>query len=213
MTAFISYSHDDRALARRVSGTLTRFGLDHWWDEHIELSSDWNDDLVARLSEATSIVVLWTAASTGSEWVRREARFGVQHSKLIQLVVHDARLPDEFSRLQAAEIPVWEDNTLPRGVRKALNKVAEFQCRSVVVDEHARLLGLRLSGDKVQRYIDEKKHREGYFPKLDGPLFKDVWEMLVHGPIKLYDELHGGSRQGLDEERYYELIEYLAEDV
>jgi hypothetical protein len=31
MATFISYSHTDRDLAVRVSRTLSRFGIEHWW--------------------------------------------------------------------------------------------------------------------------------------------------------------------------------------
>jgi len=80
------------------------------------------------------------------------------------------------------------------------------------VDEHARALGLHISFEKVDAFVSTKKHHEGYFPRLDGPLYKDIWEMGMTGTIKLYDELRPGSRSSVSDERYYEFIEYLADD-
>ena len=211
MSAFISYSHHDRTLARRLSRVLTEFGLEHWWDDALALSTPWNAVLEQRLRSASSIVVLWTPKSSNSEWVHREARMGADVAKLVQLRFGEASLPAEFAALQAAEVPNWEENTHPRGIRRALNEVARLQQRDPVLQEHLRMRGLVISDSRVTKFIDGKKHHEGYFPKLDGPLYKDIWEMQMSGQIKLYDELRLGSRHSVDEERYYELLEYLSD--
>lgn len=131
-------------------------------------------------------------------------------SKLIQVQFVQTPLPTYFSKLQAANVPRWENGTFPRGIRNALNEVARRQAREMVLPEYPHICTLRLSSEKVSEYIDSKKHYEGYFPKLDGPLFKDIWEMQMSGEMKLYDELHPGSRHDLEEERYYELLQYLS---
>jgi hypothetical protein len=212
VVAFISYSHVDRQLALRVAGTLRRFGLEHWWDDRIPLSKLWNDEIDANLAAASAVLVIWTEASAKSEWVIREAMFAQANDKLVQLRMNGAPLPEGFGALQAAEIPVWEDNTLPRGIRSALNKVAALARRPAVVEEYTRVLGLNISFEKVDAFLSQKKHYEGYFPRLDGALYKDIWEMGTSKTIKLYDELLPGSRSNVDEERYYELIEYLANE-
>jgi len=212
MSAFISYSHRDRALARRLSEVLSKFDLEHWWDDRIELSARWSAELERRLLAATSIVVLWTSSSTQSEWVCREATFAAESSKLVQLRISNATLPHPFAELQAADVPVWEEGTFPRGIRRALNSIAAFQAVGPVLDEYTHIYQLTLSDSKVMQFLHHKKHREGHFPKLDGPLYKDIWEMQMAGRIKLYDELHPGSRHNMDEERYYELIEYLSDE-
>jgi hypothetical protein len=212
MTAFISYSHHDRALAQRISKTLSRFNLQYWWDDRIELSAPWSPVLKERLTAASSVLVLWTPPAAASEWVLYEAAFAHKHEKLVQMRVGETTLPAAFAALQAADLSVWPENTLPRGIRRVLNKIADLQGLSAVVDEHTRAQNLVLSSARVARFIDEKKHHEGYFPKLDGPLYKDIWEMQMNGCVKLYDELYPGSRTGLDEERYYELLEFLSDD-
>lgn len=213
MTAFISYSHLDRPVAKRFAGILDEFGLAHWWDDRIALSSRWNDELEQRMASATSVVVLWTPNSVDSDWVCHEAAIGLAASKLLQFRMMNAQLPEEFAHLQAADVPVWEAGTYPRGIRRGLNAIAGLQSKPPVLDEHPRVRLLKLSDNKVMRFIDEGKHREGYFPKLDNTLFKDIWEMQMDGQIKLYDELRGGSRLHMSEERYYELIEYLSEPL
>jgi hypothetical protein len=119
MTALISYSHRDRALARRISQTLSRFNLEHWWDDRIEISTLWNDALEKRLRAASSVLVLWTDAAATSQWVLHEATVARDRRTLVQVRIGSAPLPDDFTALQAADLPVWEENTLPRGIRSA----------------------------------------------------------------------------------------------
>ena len=133
MSAFISYSHLDRPLARRISRVFDSFGLLHWWDDKLALSTRWSAELDHRLNSATSIVVLWTVASSSSDWVKREASVGAAANKLVQFRFGKASLPDEFAPLQAAEAPNWEENTFPRGLRSALNEVGRLQQRDEVV--------------------------------------------------------------------------------
>lgn len=212
MSALISYSHLDRSLAKRFAKTLSGFDLKYWWDDRIALSSPWNAELEQRLMEATSIVVLWTGNSVRSDWVIHEATIAAASSKLVQLRMSGVSLPSRFAELQAADVQNWEENTFPRGIRLSLNAIASLQSRPPVLEEYAHIRRLKISGSKVMRFVHDKKHHEGYFPKLDGPLFKDIWEMEQNNQIKLYDELHRGSKFNMDEERYYELIEYLSED-
>lgn len=211
MSALISYSHLDRQLAIRMSRVLSEFKLDNWWDNKLELSSVWNYELEDKLARSTSIVVLWTPNSYNSDWVKREASIAVDNSKLIQLNFFGTKLPSSFARLQAAEIPTWETNTFPRGIRLALNEIAKYQNIAPVLSDYSYLFNLKISDEKVCKFVEDKKHRQGYFPKLDGPLYKDIWEMQISGKLKLYDELYVGSKYGLGEERYYELLEYLSE--
>jgi TIR domain len=211
MTAFISYSHTDRALTRRLAATLRGLDLECWWDDQISLSSPWNAALELQLESATSIVTLWTKSSVLSDWVAREATHGATHAKLVQIRFANADLPSPFAALQAADVPVWEDNTFPRGIRLALNSIAQLQGRPQVLDEYKHILRRTIVWGMVMQFIDQKKHCEKYFPKLDGPVFKDIWEMSMDKRIKLYDELHPATRSTVDEERYYELIEYLSE--
>jgi hypothetical protein len=144
--------------------------------------------------------------------VYREATFARERNKLLQLRIGKAPLPGDFGTLQAAELPVWEENTLPRGIRTVLNTLAALDGKPPVVADHTRVLKRRISFDGVDAFVQRKKHHEGYFPRLDGPLYKDIWEMGMSNLIKLYDELLLGSRMSVTEERYYELIEYLSSE-
>ncbi|MFC0339160.1 toll/interleukin-1 receptor domain-containing protein [Paracoccus niistensis] len=209
---FISYARADTEVARRLSRTLAARDMVAWWDDRIELSAPWTDVLLNNLVSAASVLVLWSCNSVDREWVLREAEDARSRGKLLQLRLDSTPLPEPFASLQAASLPTWEENTHPRGIRQIVNEIATRAEKPLPFDEHQRVLQLRLSSKKVHQFIASKKHRDGYFPKLDGTLYADIWESLIgQSPIKLYDELRPGSRHHLDEDRYYELIEYLSD--
>jgi hypothetical protein len=209
---FISYARPDTEITRRLSRILAARDLVAWWDDRIELSAPWTDVLLDQLASAVSVLVLWSRNSVDREWVLREAKDALSRGTLVQLRLDSTSLPEPFARLQAVSLPVWEENTHPRSIRRIVNEIASRAGKPIPFDEHQSVLELTLSSDKIDRFVSTKKHYEGYFPKLDGPLYKDIWEMLTgQSPIKLYDELRPGSRNDVDEDRYYELIEYLSE--
>src|SRR5688500_6310379 len=57
---FISYSSNDRAVARRVRDTLVEAGYDVFWDQETPLGKDWDSWIRERLAGAKLVVTLWT---------------------------------------------------------------------------------------------------------------------------------------------------------
>ena len=209
---FLSYARPDQDIVRRFSKTLTRYGVTSWWDDGIGLSQEWEKAIYDNLSGARSVLVIWSKNSIGREWVNAEANEALAQGKLIQACLDKTPLIGVFAALQTAEISTWEDNTYPRGLRRIVNEIAQRAGKSPPLNEYEHIRGLRISSTKMGEFEHRKKHREGYFQKLDGPLYADFCEMLISGEIKLYDELRRGSRHNLSEDRYYEMVEYLSYD-
>jgi TIR domain len=210
---FISYARMDFDVAKRLAGIFERFALSPWWDDRIELSKPWDEAIYDNLKAIHSVVVLWTGNSVSSEWVRQEASYALDRNKYLSIAFRGAVPPDRFGSIQAANLPRWEENTLPRAIRRVLNEVADRAGKPPVLDEHTDVLSLEICSEKVRKFVASKKHHENYFPKLDGPLYADIWAMMMQRKITLYDELKIGSRHNLTEDRYYELIEYLSKDT
>lgn len=80
---FISYARQDRPLAQSLARDLESKGFKVWWDAELVGSDDFQDVILAALSKARAAVVLWTAASVKSNFVRDEARFALHHKKLV----------------------------------------------------------------------------------------------------------------------------------
>jgi TIR domain/Trypsin-like peptidase domain len=80
---FISYARQDQMLAEELAQFLQSLGFPVWWDIELLGSDDFNDVIQAQLSKARAVIVIWSETSVKSTFVRDEARFALQHGKLV----------------------------------------------------------------------------------------------------------------------------------
>jgi hypothetical protein len=80
---FISYSSEDRERARTLAHALEERGWSVWWDREIPLGRSYDEVIEQALNGARCMLVLWTAASAASEWVRSEASEGKRRGILV----------------------------------------------------------------------------------------------------------------------------------
>lgn len=104
---FISYAREDRARAEQVAQGLGAMGLDVFWDTEIPPGKTWADYIEDKLSQAKAMIVLWSAHSAGSQWVREEARMGRDSGKLIPAMLDATPAPFGFGEVQAADLSAW----------------------------------------------------------------------------------------------------------
>jgi|GEM_PF-4914505 len=72
---FISHSASDDALGRRVVAALEAAGIKCWYSSRsadLEPGVEWDSNIVGALDDSFAVVLLFTSASNGSKWVRRE---------------------------------------------------------------------------------------------------------------------------------------------
>ena len=104
---FISYARDDQAVARRVARALQAAGFDVWWDADLPAHRDYSEVIERNLEEAKAVVVLWSATAAKSQWVRAEADFARNASKLVQAQLDATLPPMPFNQIQCAELKGW----------------------------------------------------------------------------------------------------------
>lgn len=104
---FISYAREDRAKADQIARGLQAMGLDCFWDTEIPPGQTWADYIEDKLSQCKVVIVLWSAHSTGSQWVREEARMGRDAGKLIPAMLDASPAPFGFGEVQAANLSTW----------------------------------------------------------------------------------------------------------
>ena len=75
---FLSYAHDDVVTARRFAEGLAREGFSVWWDVSLRSGDAFDATIEAALRSAKAVVVLWSATSVHSRWVRAEATVAEQ---------------------------------------------------------------------------------------------------------------------------------------
>lgn len=72
---FISYSRRDTAYAERMVAALTARDLPVWIDHSIQYGTDWSDAIFDAIHAAAAVIVLMSADSRASKWVRREVAY------------------------------------------------------------------------------------------------------------------------------------------
>jgi TIR domain len=72
-TVFLSYSHKDRRFVRKLTRDLERLGVQIWLDEKRLVAGDsLLNGIRSGIDKSDHFVVVLSAASVSSEWVRRE---------------------------------------------------------------------------------------------------------------------------------------------
>lgn len=105
---FLSYSRGDLARARPVIDLLEGAGFDVWWDGRLEGGENYLQTTEAALEGAAAVVVLWSATSVASHWVRDEAQRGRERECLVPLTIDGTIAPLGFRQFQLLDVSGWD---------------------------------------------------------------------------------------------------------
>ena len=81
---FISYARANRDMVRRLAEAIGRLGYVVWWDEELPAHLSYGTVITEKIGEAKATLVVWSAESAASEWVRAEADMARNQKTLIQ---------------------------------------------------------------------------------------------------------------------------------
>ena len=104
---FISYAKGDRPRAAELASALEAHAWSVWWDRDIPPGRTFDDVIEEALTSARSVVVLWSAESVKSRWVRTEASAAAERGALVPALIAPVTIPLEFRRLEAADLTAW----------------------------------------------------------------------------------------------------------
>lgn len=105
---FVSYSRTDLERARPVIDLLERSGFEVWWDGRLEGGENYLQTTEAALETCACVVVLWSATSVASHWVRDEAQRGRERGCLVPLTIDGTIAPLGFRQFQLLDITGWD---------------------------------------------------------------------------------------------------------
>ncbi|MEP2551847.1 MAG: toll/interleukin-1 receptor domain-containing protein, partial [Marinomonas sp.] len=80
---FISYSRADRPRCIQIRDALEALKLDIWFDAGIDAGDNFDRKIEQEIDAAKGVMVLWSASSVESNWVRNEARSGAEREQLV----------------------------------------------------------------------------------------------------------------------------------
>jgi len=120
---FISYARQDREVARRLATSFEAHGWSVWWDHSIRVGKTFDEEIERELYAAKCIVVLWSAHSVSSEWVKNEAAVASERGVLIPAFIEQTNPPLEFRRRQTADLVDWDGDHGHEGYRAVCESV------------------------------------------------------------------------------------------
>lgn len=126
---FLSYSRKDEARARRFTDWLERDGHKVWRDEtDISGGASFSAEIERALENCDAVLVLWSAASVQSAWVRDEAGYGRDAGKLIPFSFDGIEPPLGFRQFQSIDLSRWKGRGEPPAagrIRAAIARLGE----------------------------------------------------------------------------------------
>jgi hypothetical protein len=125
---FLSYSRKDEAKARRSAEWLEREGHDVWRDQDdIGGGASFSAEIEKALKDCDAVLVLWSAESIRSAWVRDEAGYGRDEGKLIPLSVDGTEPPLGFRQFQSIDVSKWRSGAPHEAdrIRQAIARVTD----------------------------------------------------------------------------------------
>jgi formylglycine-generating enzyme required for sulfatase activity len=105
---FISYAEEDRVHAEALSQILELQDWSVWWDRQIPTGAQFDDVIENALDEAKCVIVMWSAHSVKSRWVRTEAGEAANRNVLVPVFIDRVKIPLAFRRIQTSDLTEWD---------------------------------------------------------------------------------------------------------
>ncbi|MBP8297254.1 MAG: toll/interleukin-1 receptor domain-containing protein [Burkholderiales bacterium] len=128
---FISYSRDDRSVARSFAEGFEREGFSVWWDQALNPGEAFDQVTEQALEDAKAVVVLWSKASVNSRWVRAEATQASANNRLLPVMIEDCRRPIIFELTHTVDLSNWSGDTDDPEWKSVVISVRRFVERAV----------------------------------------------------------------------------------
>jgi len=162
---FVSYARADEAHADRVAAALSAAGYDVWRDDQLPAHRSYAEVIEERLKTAGAVVVLWSASSAKSQWVRAEADSARSAGTLAQATIDGSIPPLPFNQIQCADLSRWSGGTDQPGWRKLIDSVRSLagapKAKEAKPGRIGRHIGVcvlpfeNMSGDAEQEYFSD----------------------------------------------------------
>jgi hypothetical protein len=109
---FISYKREESDIARLFADALKTRGWTVWWDPELR-AGEYVDDVIEEIiKNAKCVIVLWSARSTQSRYVKDEASYALDLKKLVPVAIDNSERPFRFRGLHTIQLQGWKGSVL-----------------------------------------------------------------------------------------------------
>lgn len=127
---FISYSHEDKPVAKQVAEALNQRGYEVFWDAKIPPGTTFDTYIFENLQGSNAVIVLWSKHSIDSDYVKEEAEYAKNRRMLVPLNIDGTDLPFGFTRIQATDISGWHGATQDGRWQAVVNSIEDILVRT-----------------------------------------------------------------------------------
>jgi tetratricopeptide (TPR) repeat protein len=120
---FLSYDRRDETRAESVAALLERSGHSVWWDRHIKGGRQFASEIEQALEAADVVIVLWSAHSIKSDWVKDEAAAGRDRGRMVPVTLDGTPPPLGFRQYQTVDLsaPSGSGNRLEEAIAAVID--------------------------------------------------------------------------------------------
>jgi len=109
---FLSYAREDVQIAKSLAAALEKQGWSVFWDRaSIFAGQDFDLVIETEIESAKCMIVLWSAASKKSDYVRDEARLGKEKGMLVPVLIASTSPPLGFGSIHSEDFSNWNGAT------------------------------------------------------------------------------------------------------
>jgi hypothetical protein len=120
---YIAYAYQDRAIVERLSELLKEHGIEVWFDPKLLGNERFYEQRERMIRDSDRVLVLWSAASRESEYVRLEAKVANESGKLLPVSLSGVSPPGEFAYINTLELKAWAGQFDEPSIRALLDSL------------------------------------------------------------------------------------------
>ncbi len=145
---FISYARSDRDRVEQLAEKLKAHGNDVWWDRNLVGGDEFAALIEQELEAAHAVVVVWSATSVKSHWVRDEASFAARAGKLVAISADGTPPPMGFGQFHSIDFCHPDGKDGDEALEQLLRAIAARQGQT---PEHAASRPARKAPGSVRK--------------------------------------------------------------